>query len=98
MQRKQNRSNSRAGSRREFLKLGGRLTAGAALPSAIRVKAYAGEDNTIKIGLVGMWGPRNRRGGQRPGHAGPDEALRPGRRVRLPRPGQPQEPLKAVQR
>ncbi len=56
MDSKQDKSNDRAGSRRDFLKLGGGMVAGAALASAIRVKSYAGEDNTIKIGLVGCGG------------------------------------------
>ena len=56
MDSKQNKPDNRAGSRRSFLKRGGGLMAGAALARAIRVKAYAGEDNTIKVGLIGCGG------------------------------------------
>ena len=44
-------------SRREFLKTSAAaLAAGAALHSAIGARSYAGEDNTIKIALVGCGG------------------------------------------
>ncbi len=43
--------------RRDFLKTSaGALAAGAALESAIAARSYAGEDNTIKIALVGCGG------------------------------------------
>jgi predicted dehydrogenase len=40
-------------SRRNFLKTSGTVVAGASLLGAISAKAYAGEDNTIKIALIG---------------------------------------------
>ncbi len=40
-------------SRRDFLKTSGVALSGAALLSAIAARSYAGEDNTIKIALVG---------------------------------------------
>jgi predicted dehydrogenase len=43
-------------SRRDFLKHTGGALAGAALLSAINVRSYASEDNTIKIALVGCGG------------------------------------------
>lgn len=43
-------------SRREFLKDSTSVLAGAALTGAIGARAYAGEDNTIKIVLVGCGG------------------------------------------
>ena len=43
-------------SRREFLKLSGGALATAALGSAIAARSYAGEDNTIKLALVGCGG------------------------------------------
>ena len=43
-------------SRREFLKRSGGALTGAALASAIAARSYAGEDNTIKIALVGCGG------------------------------------------
>jgi predicted dehydrogenase len=42
--------------RREFLKTSAKAAAGAALASAIATRAYAGENNTIKIALVGCGG------------------------------------------
>ena len=47
---------SRPSSRREFLKQSGGTLAGAALAGALQTRAYAGEDNTIKIALVGCGG------------------------------------------
>jgi predicted dehydrogenase len=49
-----NRENST--SRRSFLKQSSGILAGAALASAINVRAHAGENNTIKIALVGCGG------------------------------------------
>jgi predicted dehydrogenase len=43
-------------SRREFLKRTGAAAAGAALASAITVRGYAAENNTIKIALIGCGG------------------------------------------
>ncbi len=43
-------------SRREFLKQSSGVLAGAALAGAINVRARAGEDNTIKVALVGCGG------------------------------------------
>jgi len=43
-------------SRRDFLKLSGGALAGSALFSAISARAYAAEDNTIKVALVGCGG------------------------------------------
>jgi len=43
-------------SRREFMKSTGKLAAGAALLGALSSRAYAGEDHTIKIALVGCGG------------------------------------------
>lgn len=51
-----NQSKKQASSRRTFLKCSGGVVAGAALTSAMRVKSYAAEDNTIKIALVGCGG------------------------------------------
>ena len=42
--------------RRKFLQQTGGALAGAALAGAISQRAYAGEDNTIKIALVGCGG------------------------------------------
>lgn len=43
-------------SRRDFLKCSGSVLAGSALASAVTSRAYAGEDNTIKVALVGCGG------------------------------------------
>ena len=43
-------------SRRDFLKQSSGVLAGAALASAINVRAHAGENNTIKIALIGCGG------------------------------------------
>ena len=43
-------------SRRDFLKQSSGVLAGAALAGAIAVRAYAGENNTIKVALVGCGG------------------------------------------
>jgi len=43
-------------SRRAFLKTSGKLVAGGTLLGAVASRAYAGEDNTIKIALVGCGG------------------------------------------
>jgi myo-inositol 2-dehydrogenase / D-chiro-inositol 1-dehydrogenase len=43
-------------SRREFLKTSGTAVAGTTLLGAIAARGYAGEDNTIKIALVGCGG------------------------------------------
>ena len=43
-------------SRREFLRQSGGALSGAALASAVATRAYAGEDNTIKLALVGCGG------------------------------------------
>ena len=43
-------------SRREFLKTSGTALAGTALLSQIAARSYAGEDNTIKVALVGCGG------------------------------------------
>ncbi len=45
-----------SGTRREFLKHSGGVLTGAALASAIAARSYAGEDNTIKVALVGCGG------------------------------------------
>ena len=42
--------------RREFLAKGGRLVAGSVLGGVVLSRAYAGEDNTIRIALVGCGG------------------------------------------
>jgi myo-inositol 2-dehydrogenase / D-chiro-inositol 1-dehydrogenase len=47
---------SRATARRDFLKQSGGIVAGAALASAIASRSYAGENNTIKVALVGCGG------------------------------------------
>jgi predicted dehydrogenase len=49
------RSN-KTSSRRTFLQQSGGLVAGAALAGALSARAYAGEENTIKIALVGCGG------------------------------------------
>ena len=46
----------RSTSRRDFLKQSSGALAGAALASAISVRAHAGEQNTIKVALVGCGG------------------------------------------
>ncbi len=43
-------------SRREFLSQSGRVVAGSVLAGSLLSRAYAGEDNTIRIGLVGCGG------------------------------------------
>jgi predicted dehydrogenase len=43
-------------SRRQFLKKSGTAVASAALASSITARSYAGEDNTIKVALVGCGG------------------------------------------
>jgi len=51
-----NKSEKSSPSRRDFLKCSGGVLAGAALSSAITSRAYAAEDNTIKVALVGCGG------------------------------------------
>ncbi len=46
----------KASSRREFLKRSGSGLVGAALAGPLAARAYAGEDNTIKVALVGCGG------------------------------------------
>jgi len=46
----------RAPSRREFLKLGGAVAAGSALADLTLPRAYAAEDNTIRLALIGCGG------------------------------------------
>lgn len=43
-------------SRRDFLKVSGSALAGGSLLSTIAARSYAGEDNTLKVGLVGCGG------------------------------------------
>jgi len=43
-------------SRREFLKRSGGALAGTALAGALAARSYAGEDNTIKVALIGCGG------------------------------------------
>ena len=45
-----------ATSRRDFLKASGAALAGSAVLSQIAARSYAGEDNTIKIALIGCGG------------------------------------------
>ncbi|MGZ4974548.1 MAG: Gfo/Idh/MocA family protein [Limisphaerales bacterium] len=45
-----------ATTRRQFISDSGKIVAGAALASAIAVRSFAGENNTIKIALVGCGG------------------------------------------
>ena len=52
----QNKSQESTVSRRKFLKQTSGALAGAALTSAIGTQSYAGENNTIKIALVGCGG------------------------------------------
>jgi predicted dehydrogenase len=52
----ENNRGTSSGSRREFLKRSGGVLAGGALAGAIASRAYAGEDNTIKVALVGCGG------------------------------------------
>ena len=49
-------SRERSTSRRDFLRQSSGVLAGTALASAINVRAFAGESNTIKIALVGCGG------------------------------------------
>jgi predicted dehydrogenase len=51
-----NNNEKSSASRREFLKDAGSILAGAALARAVGSRAYAGEDNTIRIALVGCGG------------------------------------------
>jgi predicted dehydrogenase len=51
-----NDRNHKTSSRRKFLQQSGGIVAGAALASALSSRAYAGEQNTIKIALVGCGG------------------------------------------
>ncbi|MBP7049957.1 MAG: Gfo/Idh/MocA family oxidoreductase [Phycisphaerae bacterium] len=51
-----NSNRKRSTSRREFLQQSSGVLAGAALASAINARAYASEDNTIKVALVGCGG------------------------------------------
>ena len=48
----QDSNHKRSTSRREFLQQSSGVLAGAALAGAINVRAYASEDNTIKVALV----------------------------------------------
>jgi hypothetical protein len=43
-------------SRRQFLARGGRVMAGSALAGILLSRAYAGEDSTIRLALVGCGG------------------------------------------
>ncbi|NQU20297.1 MAG: twin-arginine translocation signal domain-containing protein [Candidatus Nealsonbacteria bacterium] len=52
----QNQSNKPSTSRRDFLKRSGGALTGAALASAVTTRAYAAEDNTIKLALIGCGG------------------------------------------
>ncbi|HLB74435.1 MAG TPA: Gfo/Idh/MocA family oxidoreductase [Sedimentisphaerales bacterium] len=52
----QGRTHKSSSSRREFLRDTGSVLAGAALAGAIGSRAYAGENSTIKIALVGCGG------------------------------------------
>lgn len=52
----QNKSQESSVSRRKFLKQTSGALAGAALASAIGARSYAGENNTIKIALIGCGG------------------------------------------
>ncbi|HCO92877.1 MAG TPA: streptomycin biosynthesis protein StrI, partial [Phycisphaerales bacterium] len=51
-----NRSNI---SRRQFLKQGGSLAAGAAVLGSLTPSAFAGADNTIRLALIGCGGRGN---------------------------------------
>jgi len=51
-----NESDKPSTSRREFLKRSGGALTGAALASAVTTRAYAAEDNTIKVALIGCGG------------------------------------------
>ena len=69
-------------SRRDFLKLSGGAAAGTALFGAIAARSYAGEDNTIKMALIGCGGRGTGAAAQCTGHQGADEALGRGRLLR----------------
>jgi predicted dehydrogenase len=49
-------SRGKPSSRRDFLKTSVGVAAGAALTGAIAARSYAGEDNTIKVALIGCGG------------------------------------------
>ena len=49
-------NSGKSSSRREFLKRSGSALAGTTLASTLTARAYAGEDNTIKVALVGCGG------------------------------------------
>lgn len=50
------RQNELRTSRREFLNQGSRIVAGSVLAGAVMSRAWAGEDNTIRVALVGCGG------------------------------------------
>ena len=52
----QNNADKPSTSRRDFLKQSGGALTGAALASAVTTRAYAAEDNTIKLALIGCGG------------------------------------------
>ncbi len=54
--KQQNQTSATGTSRRKFLKQGGALAAGSALASINVPKVHAGEDNTIRLALIGCGG------------------------------------------
>ncbi|MBM4024710.1 MAG: Gfo/Idh/MocA family oxidoreductase [Planctomycetes bacterium] len=54
--KRQNNAHAENPSRRQFLARSGRLVAGSTLAATVLSRAYAGEDNTIRIALVGCGG------------------------------------------
>lgn len=54
--KRQNDLQESKSSRRQFLADGGRVMAGSALAGVVLSRAYAGEDNTIRLALVGCGG------------------------------------------
>ena len=56
MNRQSSNANADKPSRREFLGRGSKVAAGAALAGVAIPQVYAGEDNTIRLALIGCGG------------------------------------------
>ncbi len=69
------RTASNTTTRRQFLKQSSTALAGAALVSAINVRSYAAEDNTIKVALIGCGGRGTGAAQQALSTAGPVELV-----------------------
>ena len=81
----QSRIGGKVSSRREFLRRSGGALAAAALAGGLDVpRTYAGEQNTIKIALVGCGGRGTGAAAEALQHQGPDQALGHGRLLPAP--------------